>query len=494
MAQWTPKSLRSRMIILTVIIVNIPIMVAGYMMKLSAEESLLEEKRSKLSIVAYLLDRRLGADDFDGILSRYDMTRSDRETQIMVLNRYLAAVTDEIASSSQGMGAGFYSRDLDAILTYGPSASYGYTVGWSIPSDHPGRDVMARNEYRVQSGTLVRGNIMNAMRPLERNDKVIGYIFVNELTDDVQAQLAAMDRGISFSIAIGMLVGFVLIFRLTDGIVRDVQRIVEGIRRMKFDLTRPISGLKGELDEIAVSINEMAATLDRAKRAERLATLGELMAGVAHEIRNPLTGIKGFLQYFQQAGSEEERQKYLPMILREVERMNRIIETLLYFARPYRGTVSPVDLRKIINDCILLVQGRDDSRQIVFTVEIDSNLPMVDLDEEHLEQVCLNLLINAVQAIDGALGAITVQAKLSDDEQQIDIQIADTGSGIPPDIRSKVMDPFFTTKPAGTGLGLAVVNRFVTAQGGSIVLSDRPGGGTVIRLLLPHGASKEVIV
>ena len=494
MAQWTPKSLRSRMIILTVIIVNIPIMVAGYMMKLSAEESLLEEKRSKLSIVAYLLDRRLGADDFDGILSRYDMTRSDRETQIMVLNRYLAAVTDEIASSSQGMGAGFYSRDLDAILTYGPSASYGYTVGWSIPSDHPGRDVMARNEYRVQSGTLVRGNIMNAMRPLERNDKVIGYIFVNELTDDVQAQLAAMDRGISFSIAIGMLVGFVLIFRLTDGIVRDVQRIVEGIRRMKFDLTRPISGLKGELDEIAVSINEMAATLDRAKRAERLATLGELMAGVAHEIRNPLTGIKGFLQYFQQAGSEEERQKYLPMILREVDRMNRIIETLLYFARPYRGAASPVDLRKIINDCILLVQGRGDSRQIIFEVKMNNNLPLVDLDEEHLEQVFLNLLINAVQAIDVPPGIITIQADLTDDGRQIDIRVTDTGSGIPPDIKGKVMDPFFTTKPAGTGLGLAVVSRFVTAQGGSITLSDRPGGGTIIRILLPHGASKEVIV
>ena len=360
-----------------------------------------------------------------------------RDEQIRILNQELAAVTDEIAASSHGLGVGFYARDLDAILTYGPSTALGHTIGRSIDSSHPGREVMDKNEFRVESGALVRGNIMNAMRPVERNGRVIGYIWANELTDDIQAQLTAMDRGVTLSMAVGAALSLMLILGLTGGVVGDVRKIVQGLKELRFDLRKTITGLKGEMGDVADSINEMATALANARtlsenimdsmadgiiavdnsgritavnamaerltgfaaqelvgklyeevfcrdpsfhsfllhtlrtgelhigcetaypvrsgklwisattsplrdydhdiigavavfkdlterkrleeqvnRANRLATLGELMAGVAHEIRNPLTSIKGFLQYFQTERDDEEWQHHLPMLLR----------------------------------------------------------------------------------------------------------------------------------------------------------------------------------
>lgn len=600
------KSWRGRLIIMSLLIVTIPILVAGYAMKQNAEQSLLEEKKSKLAAVSRILDSRLGPDSFDAILRRYGAENAPREEKIKILNRELSAMTDEIALSAPGLGAGFYSRDLDAIVTYGPAAQFGHTVGWPIGPTHPGRTVMATNQFRVEFGTLVRGNIMNAMQPIYRDGRVIGYIWVNELTDDIEAQLAAMDRGLTVSITIGLLLSIFLILSVTGSMTRDVQAVIEGLRKMRFNLRHPIAGVTGEMGEVAATINEMAAALGDARtmsenimdsmadgviavdttgkitafnqaaekmtgfsapevvgkyyeeifsqdtgftsrlmdtlhtgapyigskieypirhgklwisvstsmlrdidgnilgavvvfedlterkrleeqvsRADRLATLGELMAGVAHEIRNPLTSIKGFLQYFQNAGSEEERATYLPMLMREVDRMNRIIETLLYFSRPYQEKAAPTDLVKVLQDTMILLRSEAKSHGIAFDTFFDEQLPLVDLDGEQFKQVFLNLMINSLQAMDHE-GTIRITARYLKNSDEVEILFADTGPGIPAAIREKVFDPFFTTKQTGTGLGLAVVQRIVAARGGHIRIDDNPAGGAVIRVIIPR--------
>lgn len=604
-------SWRGRLIILSLLIVNIPILVAGYAMKQSAEQSLLDEKKNKLAAVSHILDARLGQDSFDAILRRHGAENAPKEEKIKVINRELAGITDEIALSAPGLGAGFYSRDLDAIVTYGPAAQFGYTVGWPIGPTHPGRTVMATNDFRVEFGTLVRGNIMNAMRPLYREGRVIGYIWVNELTDDIEAQLAAMDRGLTISMTIGLLLSILLILSLTGSMTREVQTIIEGLRKLRFNLRQPITGVTGEMGEVAATINEMAAALGDARtmsenimdsmadgviavdtsgkitafnkaaemmtgfspheivgkyyedifsqdtgfnsrlmetlhtgepyigskieypirhgklwisvstsmlrdidgnilgavvvfedlterkrleeqvsRADRLATLGELMAGVAHEIRNPLTSIKGFLQYFQSAGTEEERATYLPMLMREVDRMNRIIETLLYFSRPNQGKAVPTDLAKVLQDTMILVQSQAKSHGIVFDTFIEERMPLVNIDGEQFKQVFLNLLINSLQAMDHE-GTIRISAHYLRDSDEVEILFADTGPGIPAAIREKVFDPFFTTKQTGTGLGLAVVQRIVAARGGHIRIEDNPAGGAVIRVIIPRAYKQE---
>jgi two-component system sensor histidine kinase AtoS len=600
------KSLRGRMILVSLIFVNIPILVSGHLMKRSAGESLLQEKKNKLAAMAALLDSRLEPGGYEAILERLGSVGASREERILALNRELAAVTDEIAAASPGLGVGFYGRDLDAILTYGPSAQLGHTVGRSIGGDHPGRGVMLDNEFRVESGSLVRGNIMNAMRPLQRKGRVIGYIWANELTDDVQSQLNAMDRGITLTIAVGVVLSLILILGLTEGVLRDVRKIVRGLRNLRFDLGQRITGLDGEMGEVADTINEMAGALadarslsenimdsmadgiiavdnfgritavnsmaermtgvrqqelmdhlyeevfchdpsfqslllhtlrtgenhigcevsypvsgktlwvststsllknhdgdiigavavfkdlterkrleEQVNRASRLATLGELMAGVAHEIRNPLTSVKGFLQYFQKGGSSEEWRDHLPMLLKEVDRMNRIIDQLLYFSRPSQTTLVPTDLSGLLQDTLMLVRSRSEKRDISFEVRSADGLPPVELDGEQFRQVLLNLLINSVQAIDRK-GSIRVDAAYLAETDEVALSFADTGPGIPASIREKVLDPFFTTKPTGTGLGLAVVQRIVSARNGRLFIEDNSGGGALIRIVLPR--------
>lgn len=599
-------SWRGRLIMLSLLIVNVPIIVAGYAMKQSAEQSLLEEKKGKLAAVSYILDTRLDAEGYDGILRKHGASGASREEKIRVLNRELAAATDEIALSSPGLGAGFYSRDLDAIITYGPSAQFGYTVGWQIEATHPGRAVMNDGQFRVEFGTLVRGNIMNAMRPVIRGGRVIGYIWVNELTDDIQAQLAAMDQGLTMAMVGGVLLSIFLILSLIGSMFKDVQTLTQSLRNLRFNLRQPITGVTGEMGEVAAKINELAVALadartlsenimesmadgiiavdtagritafnqaaevmtgfaaqdvigksyadlfaqdaefnsrlletlhtgepcigskieyptkhgklwisvstsmlrdlngnilgavvvfedlterkrleEQVSRADRLATLGELMAGVAHEIRNPLTSIKGFLQYFQSAGNDEERALYLPMMIREVDRMNRIIETLLYFSRPGQEKAAPTDLSKVLQDTLILLRSQAKSHGIVFDIRLEEELPLVTIDDEQFKQVFLNLLINSLQAMDHE-GIIRVSARYLAAEGEVEVEFADNGPGIPAAIREKVFDPFFTTKQTGTGLGLAVVQRIVAARGGRIEIADNPAGGAIVKVVIPR--------
>ncbi len=605
------RSLRGRMILLSLVIVNVPILVTAYLLKESAEQSLLNEKESKLAAMAALMDARLGPGGYDEILARHGALASTREERIALLNRELAGVTDEIAAASPGLGVGYYGRDLDAILTYGPSRVLGHTVGIAIPGDHPGRAVMERNAFRVEFGTLVRGNIMNAMRPIERQGRVIGYIWANELTDDVRAQLSTMDRRLTLSMGIGMLLSLLLILGLTEGVVRDVQRIVRGLRDLRFDLRRRITGLRGEMGEIAETIHEMADSLASARslsenimtsmvdgviavdnsgtitavnataerltgfpaseiignpyreifcrdpsfesllldtlqsgrshigsevgyqgrrgllwtsvstsllrnadgtaigavavfkdlterkrleqqvqRANRLATLGELMAGVAHEIRNPLTSIKGFLQYFRSGGREGEVERYVPLMLQEVDRMNRIIDTMLYCARPSQSAVLPTDLGGVLRDTLVLVKSRSGKEDIHYEVCMEETLPLVSVDTEQFRQVFLNLLVNAGQAIEEK-GIIRVVGEVIPESGDIRLTFEDSGPGIPEDQRAKIFDPFFTTKPAGTGLGLAVVQRIVTAHGGEIHVGSSSEGGASIQLIIPTKRSPD---
>lgn len=600
------NSLRGRMILLSLIIVNVPILVGGHLMKRSAEQSLLEEKEGKLAAMAALLDSRLEKGGYEGILRRRGAAGKSREDQIQVLNEELAGATDEVAASSPGLGVGYYGRDLDAILTYGPSEELGTTVGRSIDATHPGREVMDKNQFRVESGALVRGNIMNAMRPIERNGRVIGYIWANELTDNVEAQLKALDRGITLSMLVGVVLSLLLILALSEGTLKDVQKIVQGLRELRFDLRKRITGLHGELGEIAGSINEMAGALAEAKnlsehimdsmadgivavdnsgritainsmaerltgftsrellgepyervfcqdpsfhsflldtlhtgkphigyestypvkhrmiwvsastsllkdyngevmgavavfrdlterkrleeqvnRANRLATLGELMAGVAHEIRNPLTSIKGFLQHFQNTGDDLEWKTYLPVLLREVDRMNRIIETLLNFSRPGQPVVMRTDVGKMLLDTLTLVKSRDDSKHVEFQVHVEQGLPLVELDGEQFKQVILNLAINSLQAIEHS-GKVSIEVAYSHDGDTVLFSFSDSGPGIPEELRDKVLDPFFTTKPSGTGLGLAFAHRIVSERGGHIVVGGNATGGALIKIVIPR--------
>jgi len=218
---------------------------------------------------------------------------------------------------------------------------------------------------------------------------------------------------------------------------------------------------------------------------DRLISVGELSASIAHEFNNPLQIILGFVQNLVQDGilAESERQD-LRIVEDEAHRCGGIIRNLLDFARPTGGDRVVFGIDAIIRDSIKLAQGYLDKFRVTADVSIPPDLPTIQGDPQHLKQVLINLFFNAVDAMpDG--GTLSVRA-MAEGDGHLSIAVADTGQGIDPDILPQIFRPFFTTKKKrGTGLGLSVCDRIMRAHRGSITVESSRGSGTTFFLRFP---------
>jgi two-component system, NtrC family, sensor histidine kinase HydH len=256
-------------------------------------------------------------------------------------------------------------------------------------------------------------------------------------------------------------------------------------------------------DEIAALIevaDRCALVIDNSKlyqqmkERDRLAALGEMAAGLAHEIRNPLAAIKGATQYLDPSRLPREDREFLEIIVEEVDRLNGVVTQFLDYARPLKSSMAPGDVGDILQRTFKLLAPQIPPG-IEFSIDVAPELPLVNCDAEQLKQVFLNLALNAFQAMpDG--GALRVSASLARDElaswqeprlrdDRVEIRFRDSGPGIPSDARENVFVPFYTTKEKGTGLGLAISQRIVKAHHGSLVVSGPSQGGAVFTISLP---------
>jgi signal transduction histidine kinase len=224
------------------------------------------------------------------------------------------------------------------------------------------------------------------------------------------------------------------------------------------------------------------------KRSEKLlqeqaalARLGEMAAVVAHEVKNPIAGIRGALQVISSRMPPEQRDRaVMGEIIARLDGLNGVVDDLLVFARPRELRTEPVDLSALLNNTIELM--RRDPTFAAIDVRLDGAGGIVQADPAQLQLVVQNVLMNAAQAMNGQ-GRVTVATSMVNG--QCRVSIADAGPGIPPDAQEHAFEPFFTTKSRGTGLGLPLAKRIVDAHGGEIHIDTPPTGGTVVTLLLP---------
>lgn len=486
-----PQSLRARLLLFVICIVAIPVISAGYLLTFTAEQALMNEKERKLFGAAVVLDQALDG-TYRDILKERGGADLPRTEQIALLNRALRKITDQVAAAYPGIGVGYYSKELDAILTYGPSETYGNTVGRAIGEDHGGRIVMETGQPRVQEGSLVRGRIMNAMYPVVRGGEVIGYIWANEMAADIRQQIGAMNKKIFFLVLGGLLTGIAGVAYVINRMMKDIDQIKAGLLTVRSQFPHPVPVMPGEIGEIATAINEMVSDLAEKKKleaqvqhAERLAAAGEIAASLAHEIRNPLMAIKGFAQLLRETREPAETEEYSGIIIKETERMNGLIEQLLYLARPASALKEPVDVTAVLDNTLLLIDSRARRNGIEIKRCFAHHIPLVTADFESLKQVFLNIMINAIQAMENG-GVLTATTGYRQEDRTVVISIADTGIGIQPEAIQKLFDPFFTTKENGTGLGLSVAQRFVRDWGGEITIDSTVGAGSVFTICLPE--------
>jgi len=237
-----------------------------------------------------------------------------------------------------------------------------------------------------------------------------------------------------------------------------------------------------DLSEIEHLKKEMA-------RSRRLASIGRLAAGVAHEIRNPLSSIKGFATYFKERyGQIPEDKKTAEIMIQEIERLNRVIGQLLEFARPMTIQKRPTSLDDTIKDSLRMVEGDAHGKGIGVSFKGDPDTKEVLIDPDRIKQVLLNLYLNAIEAMaDGDRLSVEV---VQEDEGYFLILVSDTGKGIKKEDLPHLFDPYFTTRSSGTGLGLAIVHNIIESHGGEVSVKSRYGEGTTVTIRL--SSEKEV--
>lgn len=236
-------------------------------------------------------------------------------------------------------------------------------------------------------------------------------------------------------------------------------------------------------EQLAIANKNLQAAEDAIRRADRLAALGQLTAGLAHELRNPLSTIKSSAELLQKnlPAANEVACEVAGFISTEVDRTNSLITRFLDFAKPLKLKLEPVDVSTVIDRAV-----RDLERHTKTTVHrnYSPDVRTVSIDSELMERVFYNLLLNASQASPPD-ATITVRTRMLNDNKQVEVAVIDRGSGIPPGNLENIFNPFFTTKPEGIGLGLAIVSKIVGEHKGRILVESDQNTGTIFRVLLP---------
>jgi two-component system NtrC family sensor kinase len=328
---------------------------------------------------------------------------------------------------------------------------------------------------------------------------LLGVLDVNVSLAEVDEEITRSRMVIISSAILAILAGSLMLWWLNRRlVVRPVAALVEGTRRVSagdLGVAIPVSG-RHELGELAKAFNDMTRNLADTHRqlaqADKLASVGRLAAGIAHEINNPLTGVLSYASLLRKRMEHDASAcEDLDVIVRETVRCRGIIRGLLDFARPTAPARKPMDLNEVVRRSVSVVMTQLSLNQVNLAIDLAQDLPAVSADANQIQQVVVNLLLNAADAIGAEGGNIRAITRLGP-SASIEFLLEDSGRGIPAEDLPRIFEPFFTTKGnQGTGLGLAVSWGIVEAHGGSLEVQSEIGQGTHFILRLPTDAESE---
>ena len=360
-----------------------------------------------------------------------------------------------------------------------------------------------------------------------RDMKVLGVLDLALNLESVDQEVSGMKYRVMLVTAVEItLISLFIIYFTRRFVGRPIEKLIDGFKavsQMELDKPLDIADTSEELGELARSFDvmrgrlrgalgeindftqkletkvekrtqELQAAQKKLLHSDRLASLGQLSASVAHEINNPISGVLNLSMLLQRMlkddgvppGRIEEFRKYLTQITNETARVGRIVSDLLAFSRRSKPQRAPADLNKLVRTTLSLVQHKMKLSNVAVETDLRADLPAVPCDASQIQQVILNLLLNAAEATQSRPER-RVTVSTSSGEGMVWLSVADNGEGIPPENLAKIFDPFFTTKSEGkgVGLGLAVSYGIIQAHGGDIDVKSKPGEGTTFTVYLP---------
>ncbi|RNC69159.1 MAG: sensor histidine kinase [Desulfuromonadales bacterium] len=336
-----------------------------------------------------------------------------------------------------------------------------------------------------------------------RKQRIIGVLNINYSLAETNRRIAEATR--LFVVSTGAIILFcaaAISFVIVRFVRQPLNSIIGNMALVEQgDLSvRMIPRSKDEIGRLITSFDSMVDKLDRAKqeleryhfqqmeRADRLASMGEMAAGIAHEIKNPLAGIAAAMTIIHEDYSDDDpRKEIIAEVIAQVNRLDKTVNDLLFFGKPTPPEPAYADINDILRKTLLFALQHKGGKNIDKRLDLVEGLPAIFVDPKQVQQVFLNLILNAIQAMQAEGGTLTVASSLAtaDGATWVRATITDTGSGIPEPIIGKIFTPFFTTKAQGTGLGLAICHKLITQHGGRIAVTSEGGKGTMFTIDLP---------
>jgi signal transduction histidine kinase len=335
---------------------------------------------------------------------------------------------------------------------------------------------------------------------------VLGYVLLNSYEEALGAAHQTLLVLVGFSFG-AILVGAAMVWFLVNKITRPLSELhdsAEAVGRGDFSRRVPVRS-RDECGELAVVFNRMTENLQQSRaqleetvetlrntqeqliQSEKLSGVGEFVAGVTHELNNPLAAVMGFSEMLKDADVDAKHRRYLDMIHKSAQRCQKIVQSLLSFARRHQPERKPVSVNSLIEAVLEIIQYQLRTGNIEVTTQLDPSLPVVFADSHQIQQVLLNVINNARQAIEAHQARGSIKIITEADEQNIRVIIHDNGPGIPEENLRRIFDPFFTTKEVGkgTGLGLSLCYGIIREHGGTITPLNRHGEGATFIIELP---------
>ena len=420
-------------------------------------------------------------------------------------SREVQAIFEQVVLDPQLLGVRIFHPE-GRILNSADAGEIGRQVNaYDLRTFHAGET------YNVFSAE--QGEVLGVVRPIyfeeqcgschSPEEDVIGVL-------NIDYSLAAMNDQLinSSQFFAGSMLAVIIL--LTSGISmiiyrfvsRPLQTIADKMAVVEEgDLTAEfITSRTDEVGQLMLSFNAMMGRLRQAneelqswhnqqmERVDRLASVGEMAAGIAHEIKNPLAAISGAITVLaSDFAADDPRREIVGQVLDQIARLDKAATDLLYFGRPGKPSFDLVDANDLLKKTMFFVAQHPEAGKVNQVKEFTRDLPPVRVDEKQLQQVFFNVIINAIQAMKGGGGTLLLQTDLvtREDRQYVRVLVGDTGPGIPAETLQKVFTPFFTTKTQGTGLGLAICRQLLEQQNGTIHIASRTGNGTRVSIELP---------